>query len=126
LPGEQPPASLVRGRVVPSNFFRFGRVKRNRQNGTVTLNVAVPVAGRLQLGGRGIHRVRRTPGGAATVAVPVRLVGKLRRQLLSTGNRKALAKITFTPTGGTPRTDERRLTLVKKLKPWPKPRRPHR
>jgi DNA-binding beta-propeller fold protein YncE len=123
LPGQQPPASLVRGRVVPSNFFRFGRVKRNRQSGTATLTVAVPVAGRLQLGGRGIHHIRRTPTGAATVALPVRLVGKPRRQLLATGHRKALAKITFTPTGGTPRTEQRRLTLVKKLKPRTKDRR---
>lgn len=128
LPSQLPPPSLVRGRVVPSNFFRFGRVKRNRRSGTATLTVSIPVAGRLELGGRGIHHLRRTLAGAATVALPIRPIGKFRRQLLASGQRKVMAKITFTPAGGTPRSDERRLTLVKKLEPHPrpKPRQYHR
>ncbi len=106
-------------RTVPTNVFQLGRLERDRRHGTATLLVSVPGAGALDLGGRGIRPVGRTLGAAATVKLPVRLVGKFRRDLLAAGHRKALASITFIPAGGTTRTEIRKLTLVKQAKPKP-------
>jgi hypothetical protein len=121
-PSEQPPPSVIRGRVVPPNFFELGRLRRNRHRGTATLFVSAPGPGRLDLDGRGVMPASRSLGAVVTVALPIRLVGRFRRQLVRAGNRSAMAAITFTPDGGNPRTEERRLTLVKSSKPRPKPR----
>ncbi|HEY1853224.1 MAG TPA: NHL repeat-containing protein [Solirubrobacterales bacterium] len=107
-------------RVVPTNLFQLGRLKRHRANGTATLLVTVPGSGALALGGRGIHQVARHPGAAATVALPIRLLGKARRGLLAAGRRRVAAAITFTPDGGSARNESRKLTLVKQLKPKPR------
>ena len=46
--------------------------------------------------------------------MPVRLVGKARRGLLTTGHRRIRAAVTFTPDGGSARTESRKLTLAKR------------
>jgi DNA-binding beta-propeller fold protein YncE len=111
-PGPQP-APIV-ARLVPSNFFTLGRLARDRGKGTATIQVAVPVAGGLALAGRGVHPVTRSAGAAGLVALPVRLFGKARKGLLRSGRRKARLAITFTPEGGTPRTETRHVVLLKK------------
>jgi len=62
-------------------------------------------------------RTTRTLGSAAgRLAGPFRLVGKVRRALVaSPANRKVMAAITFNPQpAAPPRTQARKLTLVKK------------
>jgi hypothetical protein len=109
-----PPPSVVRGRLEPSNVFQLGRLQRDLKHGTATLFVSIPVSGRLELGGRGIRRTGSSLASDGTAALTVRLVGKARRGLLANGHRKVTALITFTPGGGTARTESRRLTMVKK------------
>lgn len=99
--------------AAPSNKFKFGKLKLNRKKGTATLFVQVPGAGKLLLEGKGIHKVKRDAKKAGKVKLAVKLVGKAKRTLLKTGKAKVRAKVTFTPTGGTPRTKAKPLTLKK-------------
>jgi DNA-binding beta-propeller fold protein YncE len=114
---QQAPPSTVTVRLVPTNLFQLGRLKRDRRHGTATLLVSVPGSGELDLGGRGVHGVVLHPGAATTVELPVRLVGKYRRNLIDAGRRRVTAAIAFTPDGGTTRTEPRSLTLVRRPRP---------
>jgi DNA-binding beta-propeller fold protein YncE len=116
---ESPPLVV---REVPTNVFRLGRLKRNRRTGTASLGVFAPVAGEFVLTGNGIRRTSTSLHVAGSTSLPVELVGAARRRLVKTGNCKVSAVITFTPNGGSARTEPRKLTLVKQAKP--KPRRP--
>jgi hypothetical protein len=112
----------LQARLVPSNLFQLGPLKRDRKRGTATLSVIVPATGLLSLSGRGLRPVVLNVGSGATVALPLSLVGNPRQRLLTKGFRKVGAVVTFTPDGGTARTETRRLTLVKLPKARPKPR----
>jgi NHL repeat len=103
--------------TVPTNVFKLGAFQRDRRKGTASLQVSVPGPGGLTLRGNGVYPVERGVSAAATLTLPVHLVGKARRDLLAAGQRKATAKVTFTPGGGTARTETRKLTLVKQAKP---------
>jgi len=111
-------AALIAAPVTapPSNKFKFGKLKLNRKKGTAALFVRVPGSGKLVLGGKGVRKVKRQARKAGKVKLPVKLVGKAKRKLLSTGKAKVLAKVTFTPNGGTPRTKSKPLTLKKQLR----------
>ncbi|HEY2714816.1 MAG TPA: hypothetical protein VGI73_01190 [Solirubrobacterales bacterium] len=110
-----PPApSAVVVTVVPTNAFQLGALQRDRRKGTATLRVSVPGPGRLTLRGDGLYPVERGLAAAASLQLPVHLIGKSRRALLAVGQRETTAKVTFTPNGGTARTETRKLTLVKR------------
>lgn len=95
----------------PSNRFAFGKLKLSPRKGIATLFVVTPGAGSVSLAGKGILRVRRAAGKAASVKLPVRLAGRAQKTLLKTGLSKVTARVTFTPTGGDPLTHSRKLTL---------------
>ena len=109
------PAAPILARVLPSNLFILGRLHRNRRRGNATLAVAVPVAGQLTLAGKGIRAAGVSAAAPGLLTLPLKLVGTAHRRLLQSGRRKVTAQITFTPAGGTPRTEPRRLVLTKKL-----------
>lgn len=100
----------------PSNRFKFGKLKLNRRKGTATLLVSVPGAGKLVLRGKGLKKATRAARRAGTVKLPLKPVGKARRKLLATGKAKLKAKVTFTPSGGSPLTRTRSLTLKKTVR----------
>jgi hypothetical protein len=105
---------------VPSNGFSILRKKRNKRRGIAVLTVRVPNSGELALAGKGVKRVTAaqarlskavtTPG---KVKLKVRPKGKVRRKLNSSGKAAVRAKVTFTPTGGDPRTKSIRVKLRK-------------
>ena len=104
--------------------FSFGKLKRNRRNGTATLSVNVPGPGTLALTGKGL--VKQRPGDRAlrtvakavsapgTVKLTVRSKGKKNRKLNRTGKVSVKAKVTFTNTGGFQLTEAKRIKLVKR------------
>ncbi len=101
--------------VRASNQFQFRGVKLNKRRGTATLKVRVTGAGKLRLNGtRTVKKQGKTPRGAATVKLTIRARGKAARKLNRRGSAKVRAKVTFTPTGGLPRTKARWVRLVKK------------
>jgi hypothetical protein len=109
----------------PSNKFDFGGVKLNKDKGTATLSVQVPGPGTLSLSGKGIvgqrparlaHTVaEKKVTKAGTVKLTVKAKGNAKRKLNGTGKAKVKAKVTFTPAGGTAKTERKRITLKKTL-----------
>jgi hypothetical protein len=104
----------------PSNDFSVLRKKRNKRRGTAVLTVRVPNSGELALAGKGVKRVSaararlaKTVTAPGKVKLKVRPKGKVRRKLNSSGKAAVRAKVTFTPTGGDPRTKSIRVKLRK-------------
>ncbi len=104
----------------PANTFSLGRITRNKQRGTATLEATVPNPGDLSVGGRG---VKSAGGGTAVtskavsggpVKVTIRAKGKKKRKLNETGKVKLSVAITYTPAGGGPSTDSTKVKLRKR------------
>jgi hypothetical protein len=111
------PAPLAR----PSNAFSFGKLKRNKQKGTATLGVNVSGPGTLSLTGKGVKTQRaggeaaasKTVSASGMVKLLIKPQGKTRRMLNETGKAKVKVKVTYTPTGGDPNTQPKRIKLIK-------------
>jgi DNA-binding beta-propeller fold protein YncE len=97
--------------VVPSNHFKFGKLKRNKRNGTATLTVTVPDPGKLKLAGHNLKPAsKRVKGSRAKL--PIRAKGKTKAALAAKGKVKVKAAVTFKPKGGKARTEHKRLSLI--------------
>jgi subtilisin-like proprotein convertase family protein len=103
----------------PVNTFRAGKPKLNKKKGTARLPVTVADSGQLTLRGKGVKSASaskaKAVAGPGTVKLPVRPKGKTRKKLNSTGKAAVKVKLTFTPTGGTPRTQTKKIKLKKTL-----------
>jgi hypothetical protein len=116
--GCTPPAAV-------SNQFTFGKVKLNRTNGTATLTVKVPGPGTLSLGGKGLVAQRlaaprqatlgRIVSAAGKVKLRIKPRGKATAKLNRTGRATVKAKVTFTPSGGAPSSQSKKIRLQKNL-----------
>jgi subtilisin-like proprotein convertase family protein len=110
--------------IVSSNKFSFGKVKRNKRKGTATLAVNVPGPGTLSLKGKGVKRQRpgraarasasRAVAAAGVVKLKIKPRGKVKRKLNARGKAKVRVKVTYTPSGGSPDTQNKRVRLVKR------------
>ena len=109
-PPPPPPAPVV----APSNSFKFGKLKLNKRKGTAKLQVILPGAGTIFLSGKQIKTVKRGVSAAGTVSLMIRPTGGLAHKLKITGKAKATAKVTFTPTGGSAKTETKRLKLLRR------------
>jgi DNA-binding beta-propeller fold protein YncE len=110
----------------PSNAFSFGKLKRNKRKGTATLTVNVPGPGTLGLTGKGLVKQRvsgaanavrataKAVSAAGAVKLKIKAKGRAKHKLNNTGNVKLTARITFTPTGGSPNTKSKKLKLIKR------------
>ncbi len=106
----QAPASPL-----PSNQFRFGKVKLNKKRGTATVAVILPGAGVVRLvGSKKVKKGSKAAKRAGTVKLVVKARGKALRSLKRKGKVKVKAKFTFTPTGGTSASRTKALKLVKR------------
>jgi hypothetical protein len=105
----------VSAEFLPSNSFTLGKAKRNKKKGTATLTVHVPNPGELALSGKGVKAVAaKSAPAAGKVELLIRAKGKKKRKLNETGKVKVNPKVTYTPTGGDPSTQSRRLKLKKR------------
>ncbi len=95
----------------PSNKFHFAGLRKNRANGFAVLYVRVPGPGKVSLKGRGFRRLSRTARQATTVSIPIKPKVRLRHFLKQHGKGRIRVEITFTPTGGEPRTREKVIVL---------------
>ena len=101
--------------ALPSNAFAFGGVKRKRSKGTAILSVSVPGAGKLVLAGAQVKAQTKSSTGAGVVKLLIRARRKAAKRLRRTGRSRVRANVTFTPTGGSPRSKSRRIRLLKRL-----------
>ena len=119
------PTSPNRARP-PSNAFWLGRAKRNRRRGTARLRVFVPGPGSIRLDGRMVQErfaqaelpfAHTTPAGIGRLMVPV-APERLTKALLKRGGSTVVGVgVTYTPSGGAPRTHSTRVRLVLRRQP---------
>ena len=109
--------------IAPTNSFKLGDVDHNRRKGTATLTVEdVPNPGELVASGKGVKRASAagaaviskavTPG---TASLLIKAKGKKKKKLNQKGKVKLNAAITYTPTGGDPKTQSLKVKLKKKV-----------
>ena len=105
----------------PSNAFTVGAITRNKKKGTATITVDVPNPGELTASGNGVQAASADRAvisksvGAGQAQLLIKAKGKKKRKLNETGKVKLNVKITYTPTGGDPRTQSIKVKLKKKL-----------
>jgi hypothetical protein len=105
--------------VSPSNDFSLGKAKQNKKKGIALLEVDVPNAGQLVGTGKGVKKaaagavIAKTVEAPGVVKLKIRVKGKKQRQLEKTGKVKVLVDVTYTPTGGDPSIQPRKLMLRK-------------
>jgi hypothetical protein len=101
----------------PSNVFAFSQPTFNKKNGSARLPVAVPGGGTLTIadikasGRKRIKAKTFTATTAGTLNLPVTPTKFARKTLKNKGKLKIQAAVTFTPTGGFPAAQARKLTL---------------
>jgi hypothetical protein len=98
----------------PSNLFHFVKLKRNKKKGTATLAILVPGPGTLTLSGKGLAKQQAGPHGVETVKLAVNAKGKAKKKLSRSGTAKVELTVTFTPTGGDPRTQAKSVKLIRR------------
>jgi hypothetical protein len=108
--------------AIVSNSFTIATIARNKKKGTATVTLNIPDAGELVGSGKGVKAssagmaVTSKSVGTGQAKLVVKAKGKKRRKLNETGKVKLSLAITFTPTGGKPRTQSLKVKLKKKLK----------
>lgn len=103
------------GGGAPDNSFEFGKVKKNKRKGTAKVTVIVHAPGAVQLAGsKKLKADEETAAAAGEVKLDVKAKGRARSKLSSKGKAKVKLEVTFTPTGGTPNTQSKKVKLVKR------------
>jgi hypothetical protein len=99
----------------PSNEFSFGNVKKNKRKGTAKLTAVVPGAGVLHLAAtKKVKSDDEVAENEGEETLKVKPKGKSKRKLSETGKAKVEAEVTYTPDGGEPNTQAKRVKLVKR------------
>jgi hypothetical protein len=104
--------------IKPSSSFTLAVSTRNKKKGTATLLATVPNAGKLTGAGKGIKVANaavasKTIGGPGSVQLLIKAKGEKKAELNSTGRVTLKPKITYTPNGGSPRTESKKVRLIK-------------
>jgi hypothetical protein len=99
--------------------FKLGNARPNRNTGTARLAVVVPGPGKLAISGNGVKAVRAVVvassiSPAGVVQLPVNASGQKQRTLNRTGTVTVMPRVTYTPTGGKPRTRSKAVRLDKR------------
>jgi hypothetical protein len=90
-------------------------VKRNKKRGTAKLAVEVFGPGELELAkNRKLNGKQKSAASEGTVKLPIEPRRKAKKQLRRKGKAKVKAEVTFTPDGGAPNTDDKKIKLVKR------------
>jgi hypothetical protein len=110
----------VSAEIMPTNTFTLGAITRNKRKGTASVAAQVPNPGELSVSGNGVkaagaRSAATTVGTAGTATVVVKASGKKKRKLNENGKVKVTPTITYTPTGGSPKSISTKVKLRKKL-----------
>ncbi len=98
-----------------ANEFSFGKVKKNKRRGTAKLTVNVPGAGELDLAKtKKVKADDESAEDAGKEKLAIKPKGKAKKKLNDKGKAKVTAEVTFTPDGGTPNTEDKKIKLVKR------------
>jgi streptogramin lyase len=109
------PEQPANGGGLPANDFEFGKVKKNKKKGTATLTVIVPGPGDVELAKtKKVKGDKESAAAGGEVKLEIKPKGKAKQKLQPEGKAKVAVEVTFTPTGGTPNTEAKKLKLVKR------------
>ncbi|HET6869697.1 MAG TPA: hypothetical protein VFH80_27535 [Solirubrobacteraceae bacterium] len=108
-----PPSLSVSPSAKPSNSFALSKPKLNRRSGSAVLIATVPGPGTLRLAGRRIKPLSRSVAGPGTVKLTIKGQPSTGRRLARTGKATITVEVTYTPTGGDPNTESKKLTLTR-------------
>jgi hypothetical protein len=98
-----------------SNDFSFGKVKKNKRKGTAKLTVKLPGPGELDLAKtKKVKADEQSVEAAGKEKLSIKPKGQAKKKLNRKGKAKVEAKVTFTPTGGAPNTEGKKIKLVKR------------
>jgi hypothetical protein len=122
LDGTGADPSFITGAGVPSavavdvpNEFSFGKVKKAKRTGTAKLIVKVPGLGELELAKnkevKGKVKVAEEAGKETLRVKPRR---NTKKRLNRRGTAKVTANVTYTPNGGQPNTQSKKIKLIKR------------
>jgi len=110
----------------PPNQFTIVKAKKNKRKGIAKLVVEIPGPGDLELAkNKKVKPAAKQPGSGGKTKLKVKPRGKAKRRLskrrLRRGGKPKLkarvkAEVTYAPSGGTSRTKQRKLKLVRKGK----------
>jgi len=109
-PAAPPPPLQSVQPASPSNVFTFGKFKLNKKNGTATLKVNVPGAGKLtavdakKKAPKRIKKATATAAAAGALTLTLKPTGAGMKTLEEKGKLQFRALVTFAPTGGTAAT----------------------
>ena len=99
----------------PENDFEFGKVKKNKHKGTAKLTVNVHGVGELDLAKtKKVKADEETAEAAGEEKLSIKPKGKANKKLNKKGKAKVLAEVTYTPEGGEPNTQTKKIKLVKR------------
>jgi virginiamycin B lyase len=95
--------------------FSFDKVKRNGRKGTAKLTVKVPGPGELELAKtKKVKPDDESAEDAGKEKLAIKPRGKAKEKLNTKGKAKVKAEVTYTPDGGEPNTQSKRVRLVKR------------
>jgi ELWxxDGT repeat protein len=98
-----------------ANDFSFGKVKKNKRKGTAKLTVKVPGSGELELAKtKKVKPDDESAEDAGKEKLAIKPKGKARKRLNKKGKAKVNAEVTYTPEGGEPSTQSKKVKLVKR------------
>jgi hypothetical protein len=90
-------------------------VKKNKRKGTAKLTVNVPGGGELDLAKtKKVKADDESAEDAGKEKLSIKPRGKAKRKLNDKGKAKVKANVTYTPTGGSPNTKDKKIKLVKR------------
>jgi len=95
--------------------FRFGKLKRNRRNGTAIQKVQLPPpdAGTVVLTGKGLKKQTKQATASGLLKLALKPAGKLAKKLRRRGKAKVSEVVTYTPDGGSPVSQKKKVKLLK-------------
>jgi hypothetical protein len=99
--------------VVKKLLLKLGKAKLNKADGTATLPVTVPSAGKLTVFGRGVTVNKRELKAAKTVKVTIRAKSTAKAELLAGGRVKLKVEVRFKPRSGAALSKTRSIALQK-------------
>lgn len=117
-PGAQPPCTNTNASK-PSNAFSFGKVHRNKKKGTATLTVVLPDQGTITARAKSakvkqLGATSKARAAVSTVRLLIKGKGKAKKKLRVSGKAKVNVVVTFTPNGGDPASQRKRVKLIKR------------
>jgi hypothetical protein len=110
-PSDPGPSDPTPPPPAPANDIQIGKPELDTKKGRATLPVEVPGAGELELEGKDVKPDSGNASGEGTVELLVKPKGDLKKKLKDKGQAKATVDVTFTPAGGDPNTESKRVKL---------------